>query len=124
MPKKSPAKSIKRKRATKKDKDAPKRSLSAYMFYSREMRPLVKEEAPELKFGDVAKKIGGMWKSLEGDDKKKYEALAAQDKSRYIKEKEEYEKKIKAKRENQNSDEDEGGDGNTSNSYESEEDDE
>lgn len=36
---------------TKKDKTGPKRGLSAYMFFSQEMRPKVKEENPDASFG-------------------------------------------------------------------------
>lgn len=35
----------------KKDPNAPKRPLSAYMFYSQSARATVKEENPEASFG-------------------------------------------------------------------------
>lgn len=40
-----------KKRRSKKDPNAPKRGLSAYMFFSQENRAQVKEENPEATFG-------------------------------------------------------------------------
>lgn len=59
MPKEAPTKVSKRasaksedgKRRSKKDKSGPKRGLSAYMFFSQEQRPKVKEENPDANFG-------------------------------------------------------------------------
>jgi hypothetical protein len=36
----------------KKDPNAPKRPLSAYMFFSQDQRATVKEENPEASFGE------------------------------------------------------------------------
>lgn len=47
-----PAGGVKKARA-KKDKDAPKRGRSAYMFYSQAVRDDVKKENPEATFGEV-----------------------------------------------------------------------
>jgi hypothetical protein len=43
------------KKAAKKKKDpnAPKRNMSSFMFFSNEIRPKLKEEQPDLSFGDV-----------------------------------------------------------------------
>lgn len=38
----------------KKDPNAPKRPLSAYMFFSQEHRSIVKDENPEASFGELA----------------------------------------------------------------------
>ena len=38
-------------RKTKKDKNAPKRPLSAYMFFSQDWRERVKAENPDASFG-------------------------------------------------------------------------
>lgn len=43
----------KKKRRTKKDPAAPKRGLSAYMFFSQDQRSTVKEESPEATFGMI-----------------------------------------------------------------------
>jgi hypothetical protein len=41
------------------DPNAPKSALNAFMFFSADQRPSVKEEQPELKgMGEIAKVIG------------------------------------------------------------------
>jgi hypothetical protein len=42
----------------KKDPNAPKKGLSAFMYFSADQRPSVKAEQPDLKMGEVAKVIG------------------------------------------------------------------
>ncbi|KAH3682519.1 hypothetical protein WICPIJ_006510 [Wickerhamomyces pijperi] len=83
------------KRATKsirkkKDPNAPKRSLSAYMFFANENRDLVREENPGISFGGVGKLLGEKWKALTADEKKPYEEKAEADKKRYEAQKAQY----------------------------------
>eukprot|EP00891_Asterochloris_glomerata_P007691 jgi/Astpho2/7691/Aster-02572 len=66
----------------KKAKDAPKGALSAFMWFSNEKRPQVKEQFPDIAFGEVGKKLGEMWKAVDPEDKKRFEAMAARDKER------------------------------------------
>lgn len=47
----APKEDDKKKRRTKKDPSAPKRGLSAYMFFSQDQRSTVKEESPDATFG-------------------------------------------------------------------------
>lgn len=84
-----------KKRTTrkKKDPDAPKRSLSAYMFFANENRDIVRAENPGISFGQVGKLLGEKWKALTPEDKIPYENKAETDKKRYEKEKAEYAKK-------------------------------
>lgn len=84
-----------KKKATrkKKDPDAPKRSLSAYMFFANENRDIVRAENPGISFGQVGKLLGEKWKALSADEKTPYETKAATDKKRYEKEKAEYAKR-------------------------------
>ena len=77
----------------KKDPDAPKRSLSAYMFFANENRDIVRGENPGISFGQVGKMLGEKWKALTAEDKGPYEKKADDDKKRYEKEKAEYAKK-------------------------------
>lgn len=77
----------------KKDPDAPKRALSAYMFFANENRDIVRAENPGIAFGQVGKLLGEKWKALTGDEKIPYESKAEADKKRYEKEKSEYAKK-------------------------------
>lgn len=84
-----------KKRATRKKKDpeAPKRSLSAYMFFANENRDVVRSENPGISFGQVGKLLGEKWKAMAAEDKHPYESKADADKKRYEKEKAEYAKK-------------------------------
>ncbi|KAA8901828.1 hypothetical protein DIURU_003077 [Diutina rugosa] len=77
----------------KRDPDAPKRSLSAYMFFANENRDVVRSENPGVSFGQVGKLLGEKWKALTSEEKTPYEAKAEADKKRYEKEKAEYAKK-------------------------------
>jgi len=79
--------------ARKKDPKAPKRALSAYMFFSQDWRERIKAENPEASFGEVGKLLGAKWKELEEEEKKPYIEQAARDKSRAEQEKSEYENK-------------------------------
>lgn len=72
------------------DPNAPKRGLSAYMFFANEQRDKVRNDNPELKFGDVGKVLGQKWKELSEAQKAPYEKKAAADKKRYEDEKAAY----------------------------------
>jgi len=73
-----------------KDPNAPKRALSAFMIFSNEIRDTVKVERPDLGFLEIATEIGRRWKEVPDNKRKRYEALAAKDKERYLAEKEHY----------------------------------
>ncbi len=47
-----------------KSKDAPKRAMTAYVFYTNEMRLKVKEEIPDLSSMALLKELGGLSISL------------------------------------------------------------
>ncbi|CCK71495.1 high-mobility group nucleosome-binding protein KNAG_0H00800 [Huiozyma naganishii CBS 8797] len=81
-----------KKRVTRKKKDpnAPKRSMSAYMFFANENRDIVKSENPNATFGQLGKLLGEKWKNMSTEDKEPYDAKAAADKKRYESEKELY----------------------------------
>ncbi|KFM80844.1 High mobility group protein DSP1, partial [Stegodyphus mimosarum] len=75
-----------RKRKRTKDPNAPKRSLSAFFWFSNDERPKVKESMPDSTVGDIAKELGRRWNEISPEVRSKYEALAAKDKARYMKE--------------------------------------
>ncbi|KAI5788403.1 Non-histone chromosomal protein 6 [Geopyxis carbonaria] len=81
-----PAKGAKKK----KDPNAPKRGLSAYMFFANEQRDNVRNENPGIAFGQVGKVLGERWKALSDKQRQPYEAKAAADKKRYEDEKAAY----------------------------------
>ncbi|KAL1997815.1 hypothetical protein VTN02DRAFT_693 [Thermoascus thermophilus] len=74
----------------KKDPNAPKRGLSAYMFFANEQRESVREENPGISFGQVGKVLGERWKALTDEQRRPYEEKALADKKRYEDEKASY----------------------------------
>ncbi|RMZ71526.1 non-histone chromosomal 6 [Pyrenophora seminiperda CCB06] len=74
----------------KKDPNAPKRGLSAYMFFANDQRDKVREDNPGIKFGEVGKLLGEKWKALNEKQRAPYEVKARQDKERYEQEKAAY----------------------------------
>jgi hypothetical protein len=100
------AKKEKKTPKKKKDPNAPKRPLSAFMFYSQKQRPIVKKDNPSANFAGVAKILGEQWKALDESEKKEYDASAVADKARFEKEKAAYDKtKGSAKKEEDDDDE-------------------
>jgi hypothetical protein len=86
-------KSTKKGGKKKKDPNAPKKALSAYMFFAQANRDKVKKENPDATFGELGKLLGKQWSKASKSDKAKYEAKANKDKERYEKEKAKYDKK-------------------------------
>ncbi|ROW16260.1 hypothetical protein VPNG_01811 [Cytospora leucostoma] len=78
------------KRRVKKDPNAPKRGLSAYMFFANEQRQSVRDDNPDVTFGQVGKILGERWKALNEKQRAPYDAKAAADKKRYEDEKQAY----------------------------------
>ncbi|KAJ5095412.1 Non-histone chromosomal protein 6 [Penicillium alfredii] len=74
----------------KKDPNAPKRGLSAYMFFANDNREKVREENPGISFGQVGKMLGDKWKALSDSERRPYDDKAAADKKRYDAEKAAY----------------------------------
>ena len=83
------------KKRTKKDKDAPKRPLSAYFFFIQERRETLKKEKPNLDNKELIKTMGEEWNKLSDEEKKPYSKKADADKKRYQDEIKAYEKKKK-----------------------------
>jgi len=59
------------KSSTKKGGKA-KKPLKGFMLFSQEHRPKVKEENPDISFGQIGKKLGEMWRALNDEEKEKY----------------------------------------------------
>ena len=68
-----------------KDKNAPKRNKSSYMFFQEDIRPKLKAKFPNDSLGQLSKRLGKLWGDLKDKDKKKYNKLAEKDKLRYEK---------------------------------------
>jgi len=77
------------KKKSDKDPNAPKRNMTAYLYFCRDKRPEAKEElGDDAKATEVTSLLGKMWKDLKEDDDRsdeleKYNKLAAEDKARY-----------------------------------------
>jgi len=84
MPKEEkPKVATEKKKRTKKDPNAPKKALSAFMIFSQENRSKIKEANPDASFGQLGKLIGQAWKALDESEKEPYTAKAEQEKERY-----------------------------------------
>ena len=49
-----------------------KKPLSGFMLFSKEHRPKVKEDNPDITFGQIGKKLGEMWRALSDKEKEEY----------------------------------------------------
>lgn len=67
----------------KKERVGPKRPLSAYMYFSQDVRPKIKEGNPALSFAELGREIGAAWKIITTTDRAKFDKMAAKDKQRY-----------------------------------------
>lgn len=76
----------------KKDPNAPKRPLAAFMFFSQQQRPAMKESNPAATIGDLGKLLGKKWNDMTDEQKKPYVMQAEEDKKRYEAEKAAYER--------------------------------
>jgi hypothetical protein len=75
-----------------KDKNAPKRGSSAYIFFCKDHRAEAKKKlGDDASLGDVGKELGSMWNKAKSTKKvAKYNSQAAEDKKRYEREMEAY----------------------------------
>jgi hypothetical protein len=76
------------------------------MYFSKEMRQQLKEENPDMKFGEVGKTIGNRWKVISAEEKAKYEAMAKKDKERHGREVSAYKSKKTAEKKDEQEDDD------------------
>ena len=69
---------------------APKKGLSAFMFFSKHERAQVVANNPGIAFGEIGKKLGEAWKALPAEERAPFEAQAAADKERFVREERAY----------------------------------
>ena len=50
----------------------PKKPLSGFLLFSREMRPKVRADDPGISFADMSKRLGELWRGLSDAEKAKY----------------------------------------------------
>lgn len=75
-------------------KQKPKRPLSAYFYFAKEMRPKIKLQYPNLGGNDVTKEIGIMWSRLDLTQKQPYVYLEQEAKDEYDKAMEEWKESL------------------------------
>ena len=75
---------------TKKDKNAPKRGKSSYLFFCDHVRPLIKEKTPDIDFKEMSKELGKRWSELRDEDKRPFIEESEADKIRYKQDMETY----------------------------------
>eukprot|EP00826_Nyctotherus_ovalis_P034042 TRINITY_DN2790_c0_g1_i20.p2 TRINITY_DN2790_c0_g1~~TRINITY_DN2790_c0_g1_i20.p2 ORF type:complete len:146 (-),score=76.90 TRINITY_DN2790_c0_g1_i20:42-479(-) len=78
-----------------KDKNAPKRSMSAFFCYLKARRDGLKKEQPSLSNTEIISKMSDEWKAFSAREKEPYNKAAEKDKERYAREKKIYEEKKK-----------------------------
>eukprot|EP00529_Nitzschia_sp_RCC80_P010172 CAMPEP_0113496252 /NCGR_PEP_ID=MMETSP0014_2-20120614/30025_1 /TAXON_ID=2857 /ORGANISM="Nitzschia sp." /LENGTH=792 /DNA_ID=CAMNT_0000390167 /DNA_START=193 /DNA_END=2567 /DNA_ORIENTATION=+ /assembly_acc=CAM_ASM_000159 len=84
-----------RTKSGKKDKNAPKGPMSAYVYFALDRRPQILLENPDIDpFKGVGAQLGAEWKNLDPEKKKEYEMKAAQDRARYKAEFEAFKEKV------------------------------
>lgn len=80
-----------KKEKKEKDKDAPKRGKTGYLFFCQEKRDEAKNECGEdAKQSEIMKMLGEMWKELNDEEKEPYQEKAKEDKDRYNEEMKNY----------------------------------
>ncbi len=84
-----------RKHRKPKDKDAPKRPMSAFFCYLKARRDALKKEQPSLSNTEIVSKMTTEWKALSEKEKETYNKSAEKEKERYLKEKKAYDEKNK-----------------------------
>ena len=61
-----------------KDPDAPKRTPSAYLLFSNQTRPLLKQQMPHLQAKEIISELAKRWKALSTLDRQPFIDLASQ----------------------------------------------
>ena len=82
------------KMKAQKDPNKPKRSKTAFLHFCDAKRvnlmKKMKKDNKKVNVGELAKKMGQLWKALNPKDKEKYQKLAETDKEEYVKKLAEY----------------------------------
>lgn len=66
----------------------PKKPKSAFLFFSSDRRPSLRQEQPDLSMLDVSRVLGEEWNHLTEEEKEPYLQMATKDRRRYDEEKE------------------------------------
>uniref|UniRef100_A0A915HM18 HMG box domain-containing protein n=1 Tax=Romanomermis culicivorax TaxID=13658 RepID=A0A915HM18_ROMCU len=77
-------------RRRRKDKNAPRRTRNAYIFFETEMAPQIKRERPQCSQQDVIKECSRRWHLLPKEEKERFAEKSLEDKIRYATEIKQY----------------------------------
>lgn len=66
------------------DKNAPRRNLSAYLLYQNAMRDEFRAQYPKYSFGELSKLTSQMYSSLTPQEREMWQHRAEEDKARYL----------------------------------------
>jgi len=66
-----------------KDKNAPKRAMSAWMLFCNAKRASVQRKHSDLKMTEISGVLAKMWKNVSASEKKHFDAEAAKEKKKY-----------------------------------------
>ena len=78
----------------KRDPNAPKQNMSAFILYCNAVRNEFRAANPNVPFGDVGKLLSANFKALTAEERATWDDKAATDKARYHKEMAEYSSKV------------------------------
>jgi hypothetical protein len=78
----------------RKDANAPPKPRSSYLHWTESVRPVLREQHPDLDMPGMSKKMGELWQKLTSEDKQPFVEKADHDKIRYAQEKEAYDSKV------------------------------
>ena len=93
------------KRNPKKDPNAPKRAMSAYMMFVLDKRQEIKRQNPNASFGEIGKMVADRWMAMTEEVGGASRRQSEEDKARYLKEKQEYDARQDDEEENKSDDE-------------------
>lgn len=74
---------VETEKPTEDDNTRPKRPMTAYMFFTKEARPLIKVESPNMTGPLVTSALGKKWTSLCEEEKYKYKKLELEARKKY-----------------------------------------
>lgn len=70
-----------KKQKRKKDPNAPKRPQTAFFLMCADRRDALRAEFPDLRIGEIAKKLGAEWAACQGEKRAQYAIFLIKSKS-------------------------------------------
>ena len=67
----------------KKDPSAPKRPLTAFLYFSQQMRPTLKVKNPEWRIAELSQELGRMWRNMSEEERMPYAKHEEEERKKY-----------------------------------------